>query len=148
MNIQKLYERPLGFVFLIGLSILITFLGFKAIEIVMYNYSLAKFHDVSYEYEKHGISWNGKPAWGNQGNILGLEATLVKDVYSCPNVESKRGNTTIDLVGEKVICCWDSNNNYQFLVPAKDVGEKRHFLCGKWPYLDEAIISKRFLKQD
>ena len=72
----------------------------------------------------------------------------MKDVYSCPNVESKRGNTTIDFVGEKVICCWDSNNNYQFLVPAKDVGEKRHFLCGKWPYLDEAIISKRFLKQD
>ena len=41
----------------------------------MYNFELAKFHNVSYEFSKHGISANGRAEWGRMGNIENLKAT-------------------------------------------------------------------------
>jgi hypothetical protein len=45
-------------------------------------------------------------------------------------------------VGEEgtTVCCWVADSE-QLLVPFKDIGDNRHYLCGAWPYLDHVTQS-------
>lgn len=50
----------------------------------------------------------------------------------CPNISSSRGKTTLSVVNDIMVCC----DTDEWLVPYKDVGENRLYLCGKWPRIE------------
>lgn len=115
---------------------------YMTIATIMYTYRVADFYDVDYSFGEHGIALNGRTAFGNQINVTDLAVSPIEGGGNiqdwCPGVESKRGFLTMGFVGEdeqKAVCCYVSDYN-QWLVPFKDVGDTRHYLCGKWPHLD------------
>lgn len=124
------------------------FTGYQIVTTGMYTYQVSQFYGVDYSFSEHGIALNGKSSFGNMINVQDLTAyepaaggSSVKDV--CRDVESQRGHTTLGFVGDIAVCCWVADEN-QWLVPFKDEGKTRHYLCGKWPNLDHVTqqISK------
>jgi hypothetical protein len=111
----------------------------------MYTYELVKFYGDNYSFSEHGIALNGRTGWGDQINVMDLATVTPADGGGpipewCPNVSSNRGHITMGFVGEEgnSVCCWVADSN-QWLVPYKDIGEDRHYLCGEWPFLDHVI---------
>ena len=106
----------------------------------MYTYRLAEFYEVDYNFKEHGIALNGRTAFGDMISVSDLAVTSVEGGGPvnewCPDIKSERGNLTMGFVGDDTaVCCWVADNN-QWLVPYKDVGDTRHYLCGEWPFLD------------
>lgn len=50
----------------------------------------------------------------------------------CPNISSSRGKTTLSVINDVMVCC----DTEEWLVPYKDEGENRLYLCGKWPRIE------------
>jgi hypothetical protein len=115
---------------------------------LMYTYKLAEFHEVDYSLLEHGVTTNGHTSYGDFIEVLDLAVIPTKGEGTanelCPNVSSERGYLTIvSVAGYTDVCCEVAEN--QFLVPFKDIGDQRHYLCGEWPLLDHVIqpIKKR-----
>lgn len=47
----------------------------------------------------------------------------------CPDFRSSRGEITLSFVENIIVCC----DTDEWLVPYRDVGSNREYLCGKWP---------------
>jgi len=122
-------------------GIVIFFVGYHAYATVMYSLKLADFYEVEWSFSTYGLASNGQTSFGNMINIKELEAVSpgVQGGSSkewCPKVTPINNNhITLGNVDELGVCCWASES--QWLVPYKDKGEFRHYLCGKWPHLDE-----------
>jgi len=56
----------------------------------------------------------------------------------CRDVTSERGFPTLSFVGDTGVCCDAAKN--QWLLPFKNKGDTRYYLCGKWPLLE--IVSQ------
>lgn len=54
----------------------------------------------------------------------------------CPNITSSAGEITLSFFDNVMVCC----NTDEWLVPYRDVGSNREYLCGKWPRIE--IISQ------
>ncbi len=106
----------------------------------MYTYHLNKFLERDYSFKEHGFALNGKSLSGDTINVRDLLAYTPEPIGSsvqemCRDVQSERGHTTLGFVGEYAVCCWTADED-QWLVPYKEVGDTRHYLCGAWPHLD------------
>lgn len=119
------------------------FLGIQIFSSLMYTIKLAEFHGEEWELRVHGIVPNGE---GNRSPRGGLVS--VRDLKSvapepgsgiaaewCPGITSDRGRITLSSVGSTGVCCWVGDG--QQLVPFKDEEGYRHYLCGRWPHLDQ-----------
>lgn len=122
------------------------FIGYVLNQIyntTMYNIKLADFYGEDYSFSQKGIVLNGSIANGQMISVRDLEALSPGDGLHtvpelCPHITSKRGHNTLSFVGDISVCCWVADEK-QWLVPYKDVGENRHYLCGKYPHLDHVI---------
>lgn len=124
-------------------GVIIAWFGYMVLATGMYTYKLAEFYGVDYNFSKHGVALNGRTGFGDLINVSDLAVTPLDGGGPvnewCPGVSSKRGHVTMGFVGEDTaVCCWVADEN-QWLVPFKDVGEQRHYLCGEWPLLDHVI---------
>jgi hypothetical protein len=122
---------------------IIAWFGYMTLATVMYTYKLTEFYEVDYSFSDHGIALNGRTGFGDFINVSDLAVTPLEGGGPvnewCPGVSSERGHITMGFVGEDTaVCCWVADKN-QWLVPFKDVGEQRHYLCGEWPLLDHVI---------
>lgn len=50
----------------------------------------------------------------------------------CPNITSSRGDITVSFVNDVMVCC----DTDEWLVPYRNKGSKREYLCGKWPRIE------------
>jgi hypothetical protein len=118
----------------------VTFIAYQLISTTMYTYSVVSFYGEDYSYEKHGFALNGKGVIGdviNSHDLMAYKDDLAKGEYAraCRDVQSERGRISITYIGGSSVCCELSDNN-QWLVPYRDEGDTRHYLCGAWPFLD------------
>lgn len=125
----------------IAIATLIAYLFYSILSSVMYTYQLVKFFDKEYSLFKHGIVLNGKTGLGSYINVTDIKLTSFNENRTieerCPGVSSSQGYLTMGFIGDEwlAVCCRVADNN-QELVPYKDVGEVRHYLCGQWPNID------------
>ena len=54
----------------------------------------------------------------------------------CPNITSSRGEITLSFVGDEIVCC----DTDEFMLPYRNVGANREYVCGKWPQIE--VISQ------
>jgi hypothetical protein len=127
-----------------GLSLLLGLVIFKITNAYMYTKEVAEFYGKEYSILDDGIIPNGGGGFGPVINVTGLKAKYMRvglrSEY-CPDVKSLRlSGVSISFIGspEFGVCCLLAGDN-QWLVPYKDVGKERHYLCGKWPNLDHVI---------
>ncbi|WP_338729037.1 hypothetical protein V8687_23530 (plasmid) [Shewanella baltica] len=50
----------------------------------------------------------------------------------CHNITSSRGMVTLSFVNDVTVCCDTS----EWLVPYRNVGSNREYMCGKWPRIE------------
>lgn len=117
-----------------------SFIGYQLISTVMYTYNVISFYGVDYSYKEHGFALNGKGLIGDvisAHELKAYQAELEKGSVqeACRDVHSERGRITLSYIGGAGVCCWLSDQN-QWLVPYRDEGDTRHYLCGAWPFLD------------
>jgi hypothetical protein len=109
-------------------QIIIGFVGYHLIVGVMTQYEVAKFTD-------------SKLFWARPSQLISvMDLAATSNVVTssvavlCPGITSSRGYTSLSDMnnGDKLItiCC----DTQQWLVPFKDVGDRREYLCGKWPH--------------
>ena len=130
---------------------LLAFLGFLLIWAVlyevfataMYTRSLVRFYDIEkWSFNENGFIFNGRASvMGNLISVIDLATTVPESGTGtvpewCPGVEPvTRSNVTIGVIEGNSVCCEVEDG--QWLVPYVDKDGHRHYLCGKWPRLDE-----------
>lgn len=108
--------------------IIIGFVGYHLVVGLVAQYEVAQFSDSDHFWDRPSqlISVMDLAATPNVG-------TSSVDVL-CPGITSSRGYTSLSDMndGDQLItvCC----DTQQWLVPFKDVGDSREYLCGKWPH--------------
>lgn len=129
-----------------ALALLVSYVGWLVISTFMYNRNLLAFYGVSWKDVDYKLVANGSaPTYGDLANISNLVGVPpangeggTSDQW-CPGYSSSRGHITVSFPIKPMVCCW-ANTNQRF-VPVKTVEDTKHYLCGKWPELDE--VTKR-----
>lgn len=121
---------------------LIIWIIYEIIGTVMYTAKLVDFYNFDWLRSDFSIAINGKTSFGSMISVTkdlkALEPSEKGNTASelCPGITSERGFITMSVVGNTLVCC-STGNEKQWLVPFKDTDGFRHYLCGKWPNLDE-----------
>ncbi|MDI5832568.1 hypothetical protein OCF84_21390 (plasmid) [Shewanella xiamenensis] len=50
----------------------------------------------------------------------------------CPDITSSRGEITLSFVGDEIVCC----DTDELMLPYRNVGSNREYVCGKWPSIE------------
>lgn len=113
---------------------------YQTLGVFFYTVESVKFYEIDYSFSEHGVALNGRTSIGNTINVLDLKAVAPTEGGGaikewCPEVVSQRGHVTMGFTGGgEPVCCHVADG--QWLVPFKDEGGVRHYLCGAWPHLD------------
>lgn len=113
-------------------GVFILFISYQLLASVIYTAEVAAFYGEEWSMDKHGLAMNGNAVFGEMKEITELAA----EGGHCPNITSERGEITMGEVGGEVICC-EVANEHQRTVPYIEKGGNGHYLCGKWPAIDQ-----------
>ncbi|MCU8015007.1 MULTISPECIES: hypothetical protein [unclassified Shewanella] len=69
-------------------------------------------------------------------DFAALEKAYTDPKQICPNISSSRNYLTVVFVNDAMVCC----DTQEWLVPYRNVGSNREYLCGNWPSIE--IISQ------
>jgi len=69
-------------------------------------------------------------------DFAALEQAYTDPKQICPDISTNRDHLTVAFVNDVMVCC----DTEDWLVPYRDVGSNREYLCGKWPSIE--IISQ------
>lgn len=124
--------------------LLFGYVVFEGVPLIMYSKALYEFSDDD-SFSEY-IRPNGMPVgYKSLAPIIELRTTSPKFGEGsvedwCPGISSDRGHVTMGFVEDDTdtysVCCWASS--HQLLVPYKDVGSERLYMCGEWPHIDIA----------
>jgi hypothetical protein len=69
-------------------------------------------------------------------DFAALEQAYNDPKQICPDISTNRDHITVSFVNDLMVCC----DTDEWLVPYRNVGSNREYLCGTWPSIE--IISQ------